>query len=257
MSRDLIIAGNWKMNTTPTTGEDLVTAIDERLSSMPPENLPQIVLCPPATHLARLASMTTRHPFQFGAQNVHWAESGAFTGELAPSMILAAGASWAIIGHSERRRYFGETDETVRKRAERALAAGLRPIVCIGETLEERQAGATFDVLRRQLKVGLEGLTLTGKGGLVIAYEPVWAIGTGVNATAGQAEEAHRFIRDRIAEMWNSEIASGTSILYGGSVTDQNASELLACPDVDGALVGGASLKVDQFAGIIAATGAK
>jgi len=250
--REIIVAGNWKMNTTPVEGLALVKQLAGSVSGA---QTVKIVVCPPATHLAPIVEALADSSIEVGAQNVHWEASGAYTGELSAEMILATGAKWAIIGHSERRRYFGESDVFVQKRAKRALQSGIRPIVCIGETLEERESGRTFDVIERQVQVGLEGLTLTGKGGLVIAYEPVWAIGTGRTATPEQVEEAHLYIRSLLKEQFGETSASETVIQYGGSVTDENAAELMACPNVDGALVGGASLKVEKFALIVEAAG--
>ncbi len=249
--RELVIAGNWKMNTLPSEGVELAKSV-VNLTSKSSSNV-IVVLCPPATHLKDIVQATTDTHISVGAQNVHWEKSGAYTGEISAEMLLALGVKWVIIGHSERRKYFGETDTTVNMRAKRALQAGLRPIVCLGETLEERQSGKTFEVLKRQVKLGLDGLKLTGYGGLVIAYEPVWAIGTGVNATPEQAQEAHLFIRNIIKENFSEEISQQTVIQYGGSVTDQNAKDLLECPDVDGALVGGASLKAEVFSRIVKA----
>jgi len=230
--RQKIVAGNWKMNTTPAEGAALARQIAKRISHL---DRATVILCPPATHLMLLADLLHGSKVEVGAQNVHWETAGAFTGELSAEMILATGARWAIIGHSERRRYFGESDESVNRRAAKSLQAGLRPIICIGETLEERETNRTFEVLERQILIGLKGLELAGDGGLVIAYEPVWAIGTGRNATPAQAQEAHAYIRDRL-RMTFGDAAGDTVILYGGSVTDGNARELMAETDVDGAL---------------------
>lgn len=236
------------MNTTPAEGVELARKIVEQVSGF---DRVTIVLCPPATHLDSIARVIKNSPVELGAQNVHWEDKGAFTGELSAAMLLATGCRWAIIGHSERRAFFGETDEGVNRRTRKALESGLRPIVCIGETLEERQSNQTFGVLRRQIDLGLAGLNLNLENRLVIAYEPVWAIGTGLTATPGQAQEAHHFIRNLLSEKFSSEIADKTVIQYGGSVNDTNAHELLTCADVDGALVGGASLKPDKFTVII------
>jgi len=247
--KEIIIAGNWKMNTTPAEGAALVRQMTKRISHL---DRAIVVICPPATHLMLIADLLHGSKVEVGAQNVHWEDAGAYTGEISSGMLAAAGVKWAIIGHSERRRYFGETDQSVNRRARKALDAGIRPIVCIGETLEERESNRTFEVLERQIRVGLEGLTLEGFGGLVIAYEPVWAIGTGRNATAAQAQEAHEFIRSQLKQRFGMQ-AADTVIQYGGSVSDENAEELLFCPDVDGALVGGASLKPEKFAAIVEA----
>ena len=256
LKREIIIAGNWKMNTTPSEGVGLAQRIASAVETVDPGV--RIVVCPPATHLVATGEfIASRYQsgirIELGGQNVHWAEKGAFTGEISAPMLERSGCRWVIIGHSERRQYFGETDETVNQRLLYTLTTTLRPIVCIGETLPERKAHITFDVLRRQLQVGLKGARVDGEGGLVIAYEPVWAIGTGETATPEQAEQAHRFIRDTVAEMAGYPAANATSILYGGSVTDKNAAELLACPDVDGALVGGASLDPVKFTKIVMA----
>lgn len=224
----------------------------------------KVVLFPPAPYIFPINNLlrdggevnpsedeSSESHIEVGVQNLHWENQGAYTGEISAPMVLGLGARWAIIGHSERRKWFGETDYTVRRRAAQAIAAGIRPIVCIGETLSQRQSGATFDVLQSQVEASLSGLPLKGKGGLVIAYEPVWAIGTGINATPEQAQEAHAFVRQLIAKMVNPVIAEETAILYGGSVTAENGEDLLRCPDVDGALVGGASLKAETFATIV------
>lgn len=249
--REKIIAGNWKMNTSFDEASELTGEIVRRSESI--DNV-SIVLFPPATHFAGISQLLSSSRIEFGAQNVHWEDAGAYTGELSTSMLIAAGCRWVIAGHSERRQYFGETDRTVNMRAAKALEAGLRPIVCIGETLEEREAGNTFEVLKRQLSTGLKSLSLKGRGGLVIAYEPIWAIGTGKTATPEQAEEAHRFIRNCILETHGKSSASETVIQYGGSVNDKNASELLSRENIDGALVGGASLNADKFMSIIQAS---
>jgi triosephosphate isomerase len=254
--REIIVAGNWKMNTTPWEGAMLARRVVELITGGNGHSRVTIVIFPPFTHLNLVLSTTAGAEIGVGAQNIHWEEKGAYTGEISAGMVHFLGCRWVIIGHSERRRYFGETDETVNLRLKHALEMGLRPVVCIGETLEEREAGHTFKVLERQLGVGLEGVSLEGYAGVVIAYEPVWAIGTGHNATREQAEEAHEFIRSTLKKLYNQRVADTTAILYGGSVTDANAPELMACPNVDGALVGGASLKPEQFAAIARAAGA-
>jgi len=248
--REKIVAGNWKMNTTPVEGAELVRKLSDRIGLL---DRVKVVVCPPATHLTIITDLLRGSKLEVGAQNVHWEASGAFTGEISTDMLLSIGVKWAIIGHSERRRYFGETDELIQKRAHRALAAGIRPIVCIGETLEERESEQTYKVIERQVQVGLNNLTLKGIGGLVIAYEPVWAIGTGRTATPEQAQDAHRYIRSLLKSKFGDKAANETVIQYGGSVTDENAAELMSCPDVDGALVGGASLKPEKFIPIVEA----
>jgi len=246
--REIIVAGNWKMNTLPWEGVELARSL--ALSNKGHVS-PLIVLCPPATHLFLIKSALRDTSVVVASQNIHWEHSGAFTGEISADMLLSIGISWAIIGHSERRQYFGETDQTVNQRTKRAIEAGIRPIVCIGETLAERDSGQTFSVLERQIDVGLKDVHVTGYGGVVIAYEPVWAIGTGRTASPEQAQEAHAFIRAEIGRHFGHEIAAKTVIQYGGSVNEINAASLMVCPDVDGALVGGASLTLAKFNTII------
>jgi len=210
-----------------------------------------IVVAPPFTALGSVATVLKGSPIGMAAQNVYWEESGAFTGEISTAMLKDAGCRYVIIGHSERRQYFSETDETVNKRLKAALKASLIPIVCIGETLAEREAEKTLAVIEQQLKGGLKGLSLEEMETVIIAYEPVWAIGTGKTATPDQAQEVHRFIRDIIARIFSKEIADDTRILYGGSVKPDNVDQLMVQLDIDGALVGGASLKADAFARIV------
>ncbi len=254
--REKVIAGNWKMNTTPSVGLGLATQVAEFVLKV--EGV-TVVICPPATHLQYIRQSLEAKASQggnrvyLGAQNVHWADAGAYTGELSVNMLERTGCSWVIIGHSERRQYFGETDKSVNKRLLRVQNSKLRPMVCIGESLEERENGKTFEVLERQLDVGLKDAQLGGDGGLVIAYEPVWAIGTGLTATPDQAQEAHHFIRTHLAEMFDKDSADATVIQYGGSMNEKNAAELLACEDIDGGLIGGASLDAKKFAGIVLA----
>ena len=254
--REIIVAGNWKMNTTPWEGAMLARRVVELIAGGNGHTRVIVLLFPPFTHLPLVLAVIGGTDIGVGVQHIHWEEKGAFTGEISAGMVHHLGCRWVIIGHSERRRYFGENDESVNRRLKRALNTGLRPIVCVGETLEEREAGHTFKVLERQLRFGLEGITLEGYAGVVIAYEPVWAIGTGRNATPEQADEAQEFIRSVIKTLSDKRSAEGTAILYGGSVTDANAPELMGCPNVDGALVGGASLKAEQFAAIVRAAGA-
>ena len=248
--REIIIAGNWKMNTVPADGIELARNLSNLVAGV---NGVTVVICPPATHLAAIAETLKWGSIGLGAQIVHWETSGAYTGEISAGMLKKSGCNWVIIGHSERRTYFGETDRTVNKRLKKALEMKLRPIVCIGETLPERESGRTFQVLEKQLELGLEGVKLEGAGGIVIAYEPVWAIGTGITASPDQAQEAHKFIRDKLSQSFKREPADLTSILYGGSMTDSNAGALMAMPDVDGGLIGGASLKAEKFAAIVKA----
>lgn len=244
MPRVPVSAGNWKMNTTVTEFNALATALRAALAGMAGV---EVVVCPPALHLVRAAEVFRESDIGIGAQNVHWEDKGAFTGEISAPM-LAGIAGYAIIGHSERRALFGETDESVHKRTAAALRGGLRPIVCVGETLDERKAGATGEVLERQIRAALTGLTLPV--GFIVAYEPVWAIGTGRAATGAIANEAIGFIRQQVAAVAGKERADSTRILYGGSVTGANIAEFMREPEVDGALVGGASLKADEFAAI-------
>lgn len=246
-----LIAGNWKMNNGGQDGLDLARAIASEARSL---SSVDVVVAPPATLLHRVHELVESvAPGQVGvsAQNLHWEPSGAFTGELSAAMLLAAGCQWVIIGHSERRQYFGETDESVRAKTAAALKAGLKPIVCIGETLQEREAGRTLEVVSRQLDA-FSAVIAEKPGVAAIAYEPVWAIGTGKVATTEQAQEVHASIRQRLAQ-GQPELSRVTRILYGGSVKANNAAGLLGCPDIDGALVGGASLEAGSFMGIVSA----
>jgi triosephosphate isomerase (TIM) len=246
-----LIAGNWKMNNGGRDGLDLARAIAAECRA---GHAVEVVVAPPATLLHQVSDLIEKlAPGQVGlsAQNLHAELHGAFTGELSASMLLEAGCQWVIIGHSERRQYFNETDESVRAKTAAALKAGLLPIVCIGETLAEREAGRTLEVVYRQLDVVSAVLT-TKPGAAAVAYEPVWAIGTGKVATNEQAQEVHAAIRKRL-EGVSRELSRVTRLLYGGSVKADNAAGLLNQPDIDGALVGGASLKLDSFMGIVSA----
>ncbi|MDZ7272156.1 MAG: triose-phosphate isomerase [candidate division KSB1 bacterium] len=249
--RRKIIAGNWKMHKTVSEAKELAKALKVRLVNE--VKRVDVVVIPPFTDLLAVAEILRECGIEWGAQHMHWERTGALTGEVSGEMIKSTGARYVIIGHSERRQFFGETDETVNRRLNAALQAGLTPIVCIGETLEQRNAGETLRVLERQLRTGLHGLRPEELRNVVIAYEPVWAIGTGVNATPEQAQEAHSFIRKLIAEMAGDGCAEAIRIQYGGSVKPDNARSLLTLPDVDGALVGGASLDADSFAAIVKA----
>jgi len=243
-----LIAGNWKMYHGGASGCDLATEIAQGLGNA--KNA-EVVVAPPYTGLAAVAASLTATRVEVAAQNLHQNSEGAYTGEISAPMLLDAGCKWVIIGHSERRQYFAESDELVAEKTRVAIAAGLKPIVCIGERLEQREAGETLSVIVQQLK--LVSTVLASKVGFgVIAYEPVWAIGTGKVATTEQAQEAHAAIRDALAKV-SGELAEKTRILYGGSVKADNAQALLACPDIDGALVGGASLKADSFLKIVGA----
>ena len=248
MARRILIAGNWKMNKTSREGAALVGEI---LAGLPSGNLPEIVVCPPYLTIPSVVDTARGSVVEVGAENVHWAESGAFTGEVSAAMLLDAGVTHVLVGHSERRQYFGETDETVNKRTKAALAAGLVVIACVGETLAEREAGETAAVIDRQVRKALEGVASLDK--VVIAYEPVWAIGTGKTATPDMAQEVHAQIRAILADLYGAATADGVRILYGGSMKPANAPELLAKPDIDGGLIGGASLKAPDFLALVKA----
>lgn len=210
-----------------------------------------VVICPPFTSLSEVSEVISESDIMLGAQNLYWLDEGAFTGEVSGKMLKEAGCTFVVIGHSERRQFFGETNESVNKKIKAALANGLTPIVCCGESLKEREANKTFDVLKDHVQNGLAGLNKEEVMKLVIAYEPVWAIGTGKTATSAQAQEAHKYIRGLLAKLYDAELASQVRIQYGGSVKPENIAELMEQPDVDGALVGGASLKVESFTDIV------
>ncbi len=243
--RPFLIAGNWKMH----KGVADTAAFLEELLGSPPSDGVDVVVCPPFTSLAQAAMLLTDSSVELGAQNVHWEDAGAFTGEVSAAMLAELGVRWAIVGHSERRTLFGETDGLTLRRAAHGQRAGLTVICCVGETLEEREAGRTFAVLDRQIG----GIGALDPERLVVAYEPVWAIGTGRTATTEQAQEAHAFLRERLAGAFGPVPAAALRILYGGSLKPANAHELLTQPDVDGGLIGGASLDVDSFSAIIRA----
>ncbi len=248
MSRKPFIAGNWKLNLTVEEG----TALVKELAKAAAASKAEVAVCPTALAVHAIAEATAGSAIGVGGQNAYWEEKGAFTGEISASQLKAAGAKYVILGHSERRQLFGETDETVNKRLKAVLAQKLIPIVCIGETLAERDGGQLEAVLKKQITGALAGLSADQLNTLVIAYEPVWAIGTGRTATTAQAQEAHAFVRGVLRELVG-ELADKIRIQYGGSVKPDNAKELLSQPDVDGALVGGASLKAADFSAIIAA----
>ncbi|MCP4897183.1 MAG: triose-phosphate isomerase [bacterium] len=245
MARTPLIAGNWKMNKGP---EESVAFLEALLSQELPE-APDVLVCPPYISLPASAMILTGSSVLLGAQSVHWEESGAFTGEIAASMLTELGVEWAIVGHSERRALFGESDASTSQRAAAAQAAGLVAVYCLGETLEQREQGQTMQVLEQQVSAARD-LNPTR---LVVAYEPVWAIGTGLNATPDQAQEAHAFLRQRLATLFSDEAAAKIRILYGGSLKPSNAHDLLRLSDVDGGLIGGASLDVQSFSDIIRA----
>jgi len=238
------IAGNWKMHKIIPEAVDIVKALKE---ASPQLTDAELVVIPPYTMLSEVKKVIEGSSIQLGAQNLFWEEKGAFTGEISPPMLKDAGCQYATIGHSERRQYFGETNETVNKKVKAALAHELTPIMCIGESLEEREKGKTMDKVETQINSGLEGLGKDEIRRIVIAYEPIWAIGTGLTATPSQAEEVHSFIREKLAEKYGNEIASYAIILYGGSVKPDNTYSLLKENNINGALVGGASLEADSF----------
>lgn len=248
MARKPIIAGNWKMHKTRQQAADLANAL---AASVGTYDAVEVVLCPPFTALETVAQAIRGTKISLGAQNCHWADQGAYTGEISPLMLVDVGCKYVIIGHSERRQYFAETDESINKKAQAAYRHGLIPIICVGETLEERQAGKTESVVTTQVRGCLQGLPAEKVAESVIAYEPVWAIGTGQTATKEQAQEVHALIRKLVAEMFSTDVAEKIRIQYGGSVKPQNIRELMAQPDIDGALVGGASLEADSFAAIV------
>ena len=243
--RKPIIAGNWKMNNTASEGVALVKAIAPLVKNASCD----VVVCVPAIDIPAVSEALKGTNIGLGAENVHYAEKGAFTGEISAAMLKEYGVKYVIIGHSERRQYFGETDETVNKRTLTAIAAGLTPIVCIGESLEERETGKTEEVLAKQIHEGMKNIQDITK--IVIAYEPVWAIGTGKTATAEQANETIGFIRKTIGEMFCPKCAEALRIQYGGSMNAGNCKELMAMPEIDGGLIGGASLKAPDFAAIV------
>lgn len=242
--RTPLIAGNWKMHKTVAEAVETTRQLVELTADV---TAVEMMIAPPSTALAPMAELLKKSKISLGGQNLFWEKQGAYTGELSAAMLLSAGCSHVLIGHSERRQYFGETDETVNKRIKASLNAGLIPVLCIGETEAERDAGKTFSVLDKQVINGLEGLFSDDLGSLVVAYEPVWAIGTGKTASDDQAQEAHNYIRNLVERQFGKALASGIRILYGGSVKPSNVKALMAMPDVDGALVGGASLEAESF----------
>ena len=246
-----VIAGNWKMFKTV---HDAVVYTKEFRTMVKDATAIDIVVAPAFLAVHAVAEAARNSPVAVAAQDVFWEKEGAFTGEVSAAMVREAGAEYVIVGHSERRQYFGETDQAVNRKTVAALAADLVPIVCIGETLEQRERNETMDVLDRQIKAGLDGLTGAQVSGLVLAYEPVWAIGTGRTATSQQAQEVHEHIRGRLRAWFGGDAADACRVIYGGSVKPDNIAELVAQPDVDGALVGGASLDPRSFADIVART---
>ena len=247
--RPTIIAGNWKMYKNASESSDFLKALITKLPTLPTGT--KAVVCPPFTSLSLARALLQNTSIELGAQNMLAEDEGAFTGEISPGMLKSCGCRYVILGHSERRQYFGETNEGVNKKAKKALSSELVPIVCVGETLSEREKNATEMVVSTQVKSCLNGMPSTDVEKIVIAYEPVWAIGTGRTATPQQAQEVHQLIRKVIGQLYAWTTAEKVVIQYGGSVKPENAKEILSMPDVDGALVGGASLKVDSFASIV------
>jgi triosephosphate isomerase len=246
--RRTLIAGNWKMN---LLREEAYALIGGVLQESAPYTGVDTLICPPSLYLEIAVQMTKDAPLFVGAQNLFYEASGSFTGEVSAAMLREIGCSHVIIGHSERRAYFRESNREINRKIKACHACGMAPILCVGETLEQRTTGATFETLNEQLTYGLQGIDGASVSTMVIAYEPVWAIGTGVSAESSQAEEVHRFIRDVIAKFTDEESARALRIIYGGSVNPANAGELLSCANVDGALIGGASLSLDSFCGIV------
>jgi triosephosphate isomerase len=249
--RQFLIAGNWKMHTTPADAAVLGKAIAEKHSVLQPSSRVQTLICPPFTSIHATLESVKGSGVLVGAQNCHFEPKGAFTGEIAPNMLRSMGCKHVIIGHSERRQYFGETNALLNKKVKAAIAEGLIPIYCVGESLTERQSEQTISVVRNQLMDGLMDISLQSASQLVIAYEPVWAIGTGLSATAEQAQEVHAAIRGFLKELWQN-VGNDVLILYGGSLKPENAEEILSKPDVNGGLIGGAALQADSFAAIVA-----
>ena len=247
MSRRPIIAGNWKMNMTRAQATELITALKPLVKDAAAE----VVICVPYTDIDTAVALCKGSNIKVGAENVAWAEKGAFTGEISADMLLELGTEYVIIGHSERRQYFGETDASVNARLKTAIAKGLKPIVCVGETLEERESGKTDDVLKTQVTGAFDGISAADAADVVIAYEPVWAIGTGKTATSEQAEETIAGIRAEVKALYGAEVAEGMRIQYGGSMNPKNVKELMAQPDIDGGLIGGASLKAADFSQVV------
>ena len=247
--RKAIVAGNWKMNNDRKAARELIG----ELTPMVKDAACEVVLCVPYTNLETALSLCEGTNLHIGAENCHWAKSGAFTGEISADMLVDLGVEYVIVGHSERRQYFAENDQTVNKRALAALNAGLKVIICVGESLQQREEGVTEELVRMQVKIALNGVTADELKNVVIAYEPIWAIGTGKTATADQAEEVCAAIRKVVGELYGADAAKALTVQYGGSMNPKNAEELLSKPDVDGGLIGGASLKADQFAVIVEA----
>jgi triosephosphate isomerase len=243
-----IVAGNWKMNKTSDEAAALARGVVDAVKGVDGVDM---VVCPTFTSLESVAGVVKDTPVKLGAQNVYWEAEGAFTGEISTAMLLTCGCSHVILGHSERRQYFGETDATVNRRVNAALEAALSPIVCVGETLQERESGVTDDVIRTQVTGSLDGFSGEDVVQLVLAYEPVWAIGTGLTATPEQAEDVHALIRSVLADGWGQDVSEAVRIQYGGSVKADNAAVLFSQPNIDGGLIGGAALDAESFAAVV------
>ena len=244
-----IIAGNWKMNKTNREARELAKSIIQKMTTSSP--LPEVVLCPPFTALETVKGVINGQRIELGAQNAFWENEGAYTGEISPNMLLTVGCRYVILGHSERRKYFSENDQTVNRKIKAVVSVGLSPILCVGERLEEREKGRTEALVDQQLRGALKGLSREEIENLVVAYEPIWAIGTGKTATPEQAAEVHGFIRNLISQLYDEKTSEELRIIYGGSVKPENARDLFSQPQIDGGLVGGASLQADSFWQII------
>ncbi|MFA7288865.1 MAG: triose-phosphate isomerase [Melioribacteraceae bacterium] len=247
--RNKVIAGNWKMNNSIEESVKLISELKQGLT----ETDAKVIICPPFTSLETANALVKGSSIELGAQNMHNETSGAFTGEISAAMLKSVGCKYVILGHSERRAIFGESNEFINKKVHKALSENLVPILCVGESLDERENNITKDVVKKQLLIGLDSVSAEQAEGIIVAYEPVWAIGTGKTASPAQAQEVHEFIRSLLAEKYGIETSEKVIIQYGGSVKPDNASELLSQKDIDGALVGGACLKADSFLGIIKA----
>ncbi len=248
--RTPFVAGNWKLNKTPDEAERLARCVVDAVSDVTGVD---VAICPPFTALERVSSVVCCTGVGLGAQNMYWEAEGAFTGEVSAPMLLTCGCEYVILGHSERRQFFGETDDTVNRRLKATLSADLKPIACIGESFDERQADVTEQVVETQIRGALNGISAGDVRGITLAYEPVWAIGTGLTATPEQAEAVHAFLREVLAQLYDDDVAQGVRIQYGGSVKPDNAAELFAQDNIDGGLIGGASLVADDFAAIVKA----
>lgn len=247
--RKKVIAGNWKMNMLPNEAISFI----EQITPLVKDTNNEVILCVPYTDLFYSLLTAQNTNIKIGAQNMHWEEKGAYTGEVSAQMLKAIGVEYVIIGHSERRQYFAETDETVNKKVKSAIQNELKPIICVGETLEQRESGKAEEIITKQTELALEGLNKEQLSKIILAYEPIWAIGTGKTATSEDANNSIKAIRNKVAKIYGNEVADEIIILYGGSVKGENAKELFSTSDIDGGLVGGASLKVDDFSKIVLA----